>query len=226
MRPRTEVKKGDRYGFLTVIKEVEMRIALSGKKYRMVECVCDCGNIKVVEFWNLRSGRNISCGCYGATRSVTHGMYKTRLYSIWHGMKQRCKCINAARYSDYGGRGIKACAEWYDFINFKKDMYESYLDHFDKFGEKNTSLDRIDNNSGYNKENCRWATLQEQTDNSRTVKYFKATDKDGNVYVGKNVTKFCREHSLASKRIFDLANGRRKSHKGWTIEYTGSENNG
>ena len=103
-----------------------------------------------------------------------HGMYKTRFYRIWRKMRTRCNNPNSTKYYMYGDRGIKVCERWGKFLNFKEDMYEGYLDHVEKFGEKNTSIERKNNSKGYSKLNCVWATCKEQSKNMRSnvvVKY-------------------------------------------------------
>jgi hypothetical protein len=89
MGQRIEVKPGDKYGRLTIVRESE-RIA----KKRYFICKCDCGKEINTRFVNLRDGHTKSCGCLrneqNQTVAITHGENKTRLYSIWHSMKQRC----------------------------------------------------------------------------------------------------------------------------------------
>lgn len=104
---------------------------------------------------------------------LKHGMRHTRFYSIWEGVKKRCRNKNSHNYHNYGGRGIKMCEEWNDFVNFKNDMYESYLEHVKKYGESDTSIERIDNNGNYEKNNCKWATRKEQNRNTRQVKLYE-----------------------------------------------------
>ncbi len=84
------------------------------------------------------------------------------------GMRRRCNCKSQDNYKYYGGKGISV--EWNSYIDFKNDMYDSYLEHLEKHGHKETTIDRIDSNKNYSKENCRWATLIEQQDSSRKNK--------------------------------------------------------
>lgn len=89
------------------------------------------------------------------------------------GMKGRCNDTKHQKYIDYGSRGIKICKRWNKFEQFRDDMYESYLEHVKQFGEKETTIDRENNNKGYNKLNCRWATIKEQMNNRRNTTFYE-----------------------------------------------------
>jgi hypothetical protein len=81
------------------------------------------------------------------------------LYKVWLAMKQRCTNPNNAHWADYGGRGIMLCGPWHTFEGFYADMWEGYA--------TGLTLERIDNDKGYARDNCRWATRAEQTRNNR-----------------------------------------------------------
>ena len=85
------------------------------------------------------------------------------IYIAWVNMRQRCNNKKKWDYKFYGGRGIGYCKSWESYVNFLRDMGNSYKKHKEKFN--NTSLDRIDVNEGYSKENCKWSTRLEQSNN-------------------------------------------------------------
>lgn len=94
-----------------------------------------------------------------------HGMNGTSFYSRWRAINQRCNNKKSKQYKDYGERGIKN--EWKTFEEFKNDMYESFIIHINTYGEIQTRIERINNDSNYKKENCKWATCKEQMRNTR-----------------------------------------------------------
>lgn len=89
-----------------------------------------------------------------------HGMSRTHFYGVWNAMKQRCGNKNSPYFYRYGGRGITVCREWLLFEGFRDDMFATY--------KPTLTLERINNDGGYNKANCTWATRTEQTRNRST----------------------------------------------------------
>lgn len=161
MRKQREVPDliGSRYGRLVIIRYNGLQ-----RGNRTWLCQCDCGGIVVVKYASLNEGKTQSCGCLQRERagdtSRKHGMPKGKFYRHWLHMRERCFNPNDKRYAGYGGRGITVCERWADsFENFREDMEESYEEHL--------SLDRIDVNGGYTKDNCEWVTLDDQSRNKR-----------------------------------------------------------
>lgn len=152
---------GQRFDRWKVVEKAETRGA-SGEVYW--RCVCDCGTTKEVVANSLRLGLSKSCGCFSADRSRKHGMEGTLTYNAWAAMRMRCENKNATYYARYGGRGITVCDRWKSFKAFLADM-----------GEKppgKSSLDRIDNEGGYEPGNCRWATTKQQIRNRHSSPRF------------------------------------------------------
>lgn len=161
---------GKKFGMLTVIDRPE-------KGSIKLKCLCDCGTIHFVLKADLKKekGGTRSCGCnkskaiskanierysdenYKSPR-LTHGLSKTPTHNAWTMMKQRCKGMNEFVDQYYLDRGIKYDPRWEDFLNFLEDM---------GMAPEGTSIDRIDPNGDYCKDNCRWADGTEQSFNQR-----------------------------------------------------------
>lgn len=148
-------------------------------------CRCDCGTIRNLVGTALTSGHSKSCGCYKREMrfkdKYTHGYTDHPLFTTWLSMMSRCNKTHDRAYPRYGGRGITVSDSWTDFEKFAADM-----------GPKPTpdhSIDRINNDKGYSKENCRWATRTEQNRNrsNSSVLTFRGrteTLKDWSKYSG------------------------------------------
>lgn len=200
------IKKGNMYGRLTAIRDLGVK---GGNRYWLFRC--SCGNKKKIQSSNVLYYSTKSCGCLrselmkNCKNQTKHGMSDTHFYNIWKHVKRRCFNKNANEYVNYGGRGISC--EWSTFDDFKKDMHTSYIKHRKESGKKNTTLDRIDNNGNYSKNNCRWATRGEQMRNTRANQMFTIGGKT------KCFTDWANESDLPNStihaRVFRL---------GWDIE--------
>lgn len=170
---------GQKFNRLTAVKFIR-----SDRTYYYWLFKCDCGNTKIIRKDIVKSGGSKSCGCLNEEQLVSkenikklseistkHGMCrngkKDKFYKTWEGMINRCIITNKKHYNRYYLRGIKVYNRWTKFENFKKDMYQPYLEHVEKFGKIDTTLDRKNNDLGYNKKNCRWATHREQMNNTK-----------------------------------------------------------
>lgn len=152
--------ENERFGRLIAKKYLKTK---KGKSSTWL-CICDCGETTKVELSSLRNGNTKSCGCLQKDRvrefSTKHKMSHSSEYHAWGNMIQRCTNPNNPEYKNYGARGIIVCREWLNsFEVFFKDMGEKPFSDY--------SLDRKNNDKGYEKNNCRWIDSSTQAINTR-----------------------------------------------------------
>ena len=192
---------GKKFGRWTAIKED--RIAVHEVHWI---CQCECGVTRHIPRARLLSGESRSCGClrneHVSAAKTTHGGTRKsgpqKEYGVWRAMIQRCTSEKCSAFKNYGGRGITVCQRWLEsFPNFYEDM-----------GMRPNSgmcLERKNNDLGYSKENCIWATRTSQANNTRT-----------NVFVQHNgeshtITEWARFYGLDPFLIFG------RMRKGWSF---------
>lgn len=162
--PNIRDLRGQTFGRLTVV-------AFAGSRRGTAEwaCVCSCGTSVSASAGNLRGGRTKSCGCFRRERSTVHGLCRHPAYPTWRGMVDRCHNPGHTFYAYYGGRGIEVHPEWRE----SPIAFIAYVEQLPGFGKPSMSLDRVDNERGYEPGNLRWATTREQSRNRRSNRRIK-----------------------------------------------------
>lgn len=160
---------GQHFGRLVVIDHAETQRTNSGHTYKMWRCKCDCGAYKDLSTGNLLSGNTKSCGCLKAERNAyvftTHGKSKSKLYSVWGTIKDRCYSVGCKGYVNYGARGIRMCESW-------KNSFQAFYEWAMKSGYKEgLTIERKNVNENYCPENCIWIPKSAQSRNRRNCHY-------------------------------------------------------
>lgn len=184
--PRLVDRTGQRFGKLTVLEH----IGSNALKKVLWRCRCDCGNELPVVAGSLVTGNTTSCGC--VIPNFKHGGTGKSSYNTWRAMMRRCYNLNDKDYKRYGALGVAVCQEWHVYAQFASDMGEP---------KDAQTLDRIDPNGDYAKENCRWATPTIQARNIRV----RANSKSGHVGVHFRHGKWYAEITKQKKKYYSRA---------------------
>lgn len=199
---------GQKFNRLTIYARIPNR----GDGIARFLCLCDCGKPAIANGIQLRNGKRKSCGCLQKEKAknnaaiarknlITHGMSYSTEYSIWSGMIARCKYKTMQNYKKYGGRGITVCEKW-------QESFEAFYNDMGPRPSLNHSIERIDVNGNYEPGNCRWATKEEQANNTR-----------GNHFVIYQEKKMTVAQAIRLANL-DISPGtvRGRMQKGWTFE--------
>ena len=190
---------GEKFGRLTVVNLHSQDIKDHRARWK---CLCECGNTTLVYGSNLRSGGVKSCGCLRVDNLKTHGLCGSSEHIVWCNMLQRCSDVNGKSYDRYGGRGIGVCDRWLSFELFFSDMGNRPSNKY--------TIERIDNNVGYEPSNCKWATREE---NNRNTSRSKIWSVYGDMYCSaqqaatvfgvapQTIAKWCDGYTRNGKRI-------------------------
>lgn len=193
---------------------MSVRIDLSGKSFgrwkvvsyagnRHWHCQCKCGCMYLVYGGSLRGGKTNGCiKCHPAIGNRRkHGKSGTRLYNIWCAMKARCGNASNAAFPRYGGRGILVCSQW-------ENNFEAFRDWALTNGYRDSlTIDRVNNDKGYEPSNCRWSTYAEQNRNYSRNRYVEHQGR--RALIGDFAAERGLPNDVVKNRVFRY---------GWTIE--------
>lgn len=190
MSSRLEIKKGDKFKSLTIIKELPLHVRPDGQTNRQFLVMCECGEKQKLSLTSIRRRKTNVC---------KHNETQSKLYRVWAGMNWRCsKPANKKRYYQ---RGIRVCDSWKVYYNFKKwalaNGYKEYL-----------TIDRRDNNCNYEPSNCRWVPIS-----------INALNKEKTVNINYHGKEYSLMRLLIIKQLYyhqDAIAMRIK--RGWSIE--------
>lgn len=155
-------------------------------------CLCDCGNEKIIRGSHLKSNRIKSCGCIYKTINITHGESSSDEYNIYCGIIKRCNNPNSIRYKYYGERGIKCLIS-----------YEEFKNELGIRPSKYHSVERIDNFKHYELGNLEWSLQKKQCRNTRSNKIMSINQEE------KCVAEFAEIYNKNAKIIYN------RLSKGW-----------
>lgn len=196
--------RGQRFGRWAVLDDEPLHKAYASGYVIYWRCRCDCGTERLVQGRNLWNGRTASCGCYKAEVSkelnTEHGMCGTPEYETWVRMIQRCHNSHNPGYKWYGARGIAVTDAWRaSFNQFLRDMGPRPAPQY--------SIERVDNEKGYQPDNCIWADPRTQANNQRKNRLITWNGKT------QTLAEWSRQTGLSISAIH-----KRLTYFGWSVD--------
>lgn len=193
---------GKKLGRWKVLYRCANKMMPYGRSFHVWMCECECGVRREVAGPNLRKGISKSCGCLHkeivVAGNTTHGGSYSVEFGVWLGIMQRTNNPNSERFMDYGGRGIKVSERWHKFENFIADMGKR---------PRGTTIERKDNDKGYNSSNCIWASRKNQNNNKRNNRLL--TFKDETKTISQWAEQFGLKYMTLRARV---------TNYGWSVE--------
>lgn len=176
---------------LEVLEVLEEKHVTPTREMTQVLARClACGAIHKILWQSFRKhNRQKRAFCKECVKETFHHLTRSRIYRTWRGMRARCEDPLTKGYKHYGGRGITVCERWQKFENFYEDMRDGY--------SETLTIERIDVNGGYSKDNCRWATNAEQQANKRNNRIL--------IYKGSafHMAELCRLTKVSKMKMWD-----------------------
>lgn len=171
----------------------------SHKKYFDYEC--KCGKICSIRLDGIKNKKYPYCqSCINSISNSLKDNYhseskeRTRLYTSWASMKHRVKGTTKENRRSYSDKNIEVCTEWLEYLPFKRwALYNGYNDDL--------TLDRKDNDLGYNPNNCRWANRAVQSANTRVLRANNRSGYRGVCFVNEK-NKYRASIQIKNKSIF------------------------
>jgi hypothetical protein len=200
-----KLARGERFGKLTVAGPFAVLAGSTGLRRIVYPVRCDCGRETTVAAGNLTRGLSKTCGapaCRDSVGSLKHGEARlTRLYSIWAGMRCRCRNEKTPAYKNYGARGITVCPEWDRYAAFRAWAFANGY-------APDLTIDRRDNDGNYEPGNCRWVTNAVQATNTRKTRQIAAFGE----------TKCAAEWARDARCVVKATNILQRIDGGWAAE--------
>lgn len=182
------------------------------------KCACNvCGKRKFLLYNEIKNNKRTNHK-YCSINDNDGSIEWKKFHSIWTSMRTRTSNPKCKAYKDYGERGITS-DEYKNFMDFKNDFYNDFLEAIHRYGIKEVSIDRINNDLSYTKDNIRFTDKRTQAINTRRIKNILGISPNGEEFHFRVISDFASEHSLCRSSITSCLYGKQKSHKGWRFEY-------